>query len=47
MIRKNNKIRITFLSRKTKYRQVLNEEILLDKLRKNENYEVQNVSFGR
>lgn len=44
--RKNNKLRITFLSRNTKYRKVLNEDALLEAIRSNPEYEVQKVIFG-
>ncbi|XP_052852382.1 EGF domain-specific O-linked N-acetylglucosamine transferase [Drosophila gunungcola] len=40
-------IRITYLSRRTKYRQVLNEEELLAPLEANEEYSVQRVSYER
>ncbi|XP_030384210.1 EGF domain-specific O-linked N-acetylglucosamine transferase [Scaptodrosophila lebanonensis] len=41
------KLRITYLSRRTKYRQVLNEQELLAKLDTNEDYVVQRVSYER
>ncbi|XP_017860156.1 PREDICTED: EGF domain-specific O-linked N-acetylglucosamine transferase [Drosophila arizonae] len=41
------KLRITYLSRRTKYRQVLNEQELLARLEANEEYEVQRVSYER
>ncbi|XP_058979914.1 EGF domain-specific O-linked N-acetylglucosamine transferase [Musca domestica] len=44
---KNNKIRITFLSRRTKYRRVKNEEELLEEISKNEDYIVQKISYER
>ena len=44
---KNQKLRITFLSRKTKYRKVLNEDELIDAIKQNNNYEVQKVEYGR
>lgn len=40
-------MRISFLSRDTKYRRVLNEEELLEALKKNENYEVQKLVYNR
>ncbi|XP_055921825.1 EGF domain-specific O-linked N-acetylglucosamine transferase [Eupeodes corollae] len=43
----NSKIRITFLSRKTKYRQVLNEDELIKTISSNENYFVRRISFER
>lgn len=39
------KIRITFLSRETKYRNVLNEIELIDSLKNYSNYDVRKVSF--
>ncbi|EDW03910.1 EGF domain-specific O-linked N-acetylglucosamine transferase [Drosophila grimshawi] len=44
---KERKLRITYLSRRTKYRQVLNENELLAQLEANEDYLVQRVSFER
>lgn len=41
------KIRITFLVRRTKFRQILNVDELLHELRKNQSYEVQIVHFER
>ncbi|XP_017006210.2 EGF domain-specific O-linked N-acetylglucosamine transferase [Drosophila takahashii] len=41
------KIRITYLSRRTKYRQVLNEDELLAPLEENDLYSVQRVSYER
>ncbi|XP_030555048.1 EGF domain-specific O-linked N-acetylglucosamine transferase [Drosophila novamexicana] len=41
------KLRITYLSRRTKYRQVLNENDLLAQLEANEEYVVQRVSYER
>ncbi|XP_062141503.1 EGF domain-specific O-linked N-acetylglucosamine transferase [Drosophila sulfurigaster albostrigata] len=41
------KLRITYLSRRTKYRQVLNEAELLAQLEDNEDYQVQRVSYER
>lgn len=43
----DDKIRITFLERKTKFRQVLNSDELMDELRKNDSYTVNNVRFER
>lgn len=45
--RSNTKIRITFLSRNTKYRRVLNEDALLEAISRNENYEVHKVVYDR
>lgn len=45
--RKNQKIRITFLARRTKYRRVLNENELLNELRSNDSYAVKLVHFER
>lgn len=42
-----DKIRITFLLRRTKFRQVLNEEQLLKEIENNPLYQVQRVSFER
>ncbi|XP_037959922.1 EGF domain-specific O-linked N-acetylglucosamine transferase [Teleopsis dalmanni] len=44
---KRKKVRITFLSRLTTYRQVLNEADLLEELRGDEDYVVRRVSFER
>ncbi|KAH8334156.1 hypothetical protein KR059_007021 [Drosophila kikkawai] len=41
------KVRITYLSRRTKYRQVLNEGELLARLEDDEDYSVQRVSYER
>lgn len=41
------RIRITFLSRKTKYRQVLNEDELIAEINANKNYFVRRISFER
>jgi len=41
----NKKIRITFLSRNTKYRNVLNENELLTALKNHSQYEVKKVFF--
>lgn len=43
----NDKIRITFLERKTKYRQILNSDDLIAELKKNQSYIVRNVRFER
>jgi EGF domain-specific O-GlcNAc transferase len=40
-------LRITFLSRGTKYRKVLNENELIERISNDENYSVQRVNFGR
>lgn len=40
------KVRVTFLSRKTKYRNVLNEQALYDEIKGNPDYVVQRVNFG-
>lgn len=45
--RNDDKIRITFLERKTKYRQILNSDDLYSELRKNQSYQVQVVQFER
>lgn len=39
------KVRITFLSRKTRYRNVLNEKELIKRISKNENYDVRTVVY--
>lgn len=44
---KKPKIRITFLSRNTKYRNVLNEQELIKKISSNEDYEVNRVVFDK
>lgn len=41
------KIRITFLSRRTKYRRVLNEDKLLEEISKNKKFIVNRVSYER
>lgn len=46
-LQQKQKLRITYLSRRTKYRQVLNENALLAKLNANEDYIVQRVSYER
>lgn len=43
----DSKIRITFLSRKTKYRQVLNENQLIAAINTNKKYFVRRISFER
>ncbi|CAO1415149.1 unnamed protein product [Diamesa hyperborea] len=43
----NKKLRITFLSRATKHRQVMNEDELIKKISLNKDYDVQKVSYGR
>lgn len=43
----DDKIRITFLERKTKYRQILNSDELIDELKKNDTYSVRSVRFER
>lgn len=43
----DNKIRITFLVRRTKYRQILNIDELMAALRKDQNFQVKNVSYER
>lgn len=43
----DDKIRITVLERKTKYRQILNLDELINEMRRNESYEVQVVRFER
>lgn len=45
--RLNKKIRITLLSRDTKYRRILNEDELLDSIMENKEYEVRKVVFNR
>lgn len=45
-LRKSNKLKITFLSRKTKYRQVLNEDELVNAISKIDDYEVNKVAYG-
>lgn len=41
--RRDGKIRVTLLSRQTKYRRILNEDKLVKKLEENSNYDVQRV----
>lgn len=43
----DDKIRITFLERKTKFRQVLNSDELVGELKKNSTYDVRSVRFER
>lgn len=45
--RDNTKIRITFLSRQTRFRRILNENQLIDALKQNDNYSVNLVNFDR
>ncbi|XP_044267889.1 EGF domain-specific O-linked N-acetylglucosamine transferase [Tribolium madens] len=45
--RKNKKIRITLLTRDTKYRRILNEDELVEALAKNRNYEVQKIVYNK
>ncbi|KAK9888726.1 hypothetical protein WA026_000952 [Henosepilachna vigintioctopunctata] len=45
--RNHKKIHITFLSRETKYRKVLNENELVKKLKENEKYQVQKVNYNQ
>lgn len=45
--RSNKKIRVTFLSRNTKYRKVLNEDSLIEALKENEEYDVERVVYDR
>ncbi|XP_018324523.1 EGF domain-specific O-linked N-acetylglucosamine transferase [Agrilus planipennis] len=45
--RKNKKIKITFLSRDTKYRRILNKDRLVQALKENDNYEVQKVIYNK
>uniref|UniRef100_A0A182X0S2 EGF domain-specific O-linked N-acetylglucosamine transferase n=1 Tax=Anopheles quadriannulatus TaxID=34691 RepID=A0A182X0S2_ANOQN len=44
--RPDERVRITFLSRQTRYRRVLNEDELMGRIAKNPNYAVQRVSYG-
>lgn len=41
------KLRITFLTRGTKYRKILNENELIERIKLNKNYAVNRVVFGR
>lgn len=43
----DDKVRITFLERKTKFRQILNSNELVDELKKNQSYAVRSVHFER
>lgn len=43
----DDKIRITFLERKTKFRQILNSDVLMAALEKNQSYAVTSVRFER
>lgn len=43
----DDKIRITFLERKTKFRQILNSDELVAELRRNQSYSVKSVRFER
>lgn len=43
----DDKIRITFLERKTKFRRILNSDELITELQKNESYSIQSVQFER
>lgn len=45
--RQNNKVKITLLSRETKYRNILNEDKLIEALRKNDQYEINRVVYNR
>nr|CAI5829086.1 unnamed protein product [Callosobruchus analis] len=45
--RKNKRIRITLLSRNTKYRRIVNEEELLKSIKKNDRYEVKRAIYDR
>lgn len=44
--RNSSKIRITLLSRNTKYRNIINENELIEELKKNSNYHVQKVVYN-
>ncbi|XP_053662997.1 EGF domain-specific O-linked N-acetylglucosamine transferase [Anopheles marshallii] len=44
--RSDERLRITFLSRQTRYRRVLNEDALMDRIEHNPDYLVQRVSYG-
>ncbi|KAF7287593.1 hypothetical protein GWI33_005951 [Rhynchophorus ferrugineus] len=46
-VRTNKKIRITFLSRDTKYRRIINEDELLESINDNEDYQVMKVVFNK
>lgn len=43
----DERIRITFLERKTKFRRILNSDELLAEIQKNESYSIQSVQFER
>lgn len=43
----DDRIRITFLERRTKHRQILNSDELINELRKNSSYVVRTVQFER
>lgn len=45
--RKNKKLRITLLSRDTKYRRILNEDRLIDSLKENDEYIVKRVVYNK
>lgn len=45
--RKSNKIRVTLLSRETKYRKILNEDKLLKALSNNDKYIVQRAVYNK
>lgn len=45
--RDDDRIRITFLVRKTKYRQIINADELVDELQKNQSYIVRFAQFER
>jgi EGF domain-specific O-GlcNAc transferase len=44
---KNKKLRISFLARETKYRKVLNEDELIERIKTNPKYSVKRVDYGR
>ena len=46
-VKVNTKLKITFLSRATKHRQVMNEDELIKKISLNKEYDVQKASYGR
>ncbi|XP_044751937.1 EGF domain-specific O-linked N-acetylglucosamine transferase [Coccinella septempunctata] len=45
--RSSRRIRITFLSRDTRYRRILNEDEIVTRLNKNRNYEVLKISYNQ
>ncbi|CAH0556852.1 unnamed protein product [Brassicogethes aeneus] len=45
--RTDSKIKITFISRDTRYRKVINEDELLEELEKNEEYDVEKVVYNK